>query len=126
MLDVRKQIDYWTAGAVEDSEAAETLLAAGKIRQGLFFHHLSLEKALKAHVCKVTGELAPRLHNLVRLSQLASLEPTQEQLDILADMNAFNLAGRYPDMLGPMPGREEADAYCARAKEMLEWLLKTS
>lgn len=46
-------------------------LNAAKIRHGLFLAHLALEKTLKAHVCRTTGELAPKTHNLVRLAEMA-------------------------------------------------------
>jgi len=42
-----------------------------RIRHGLFLANLALEKALKALVCKATRDLAPRIHNLVRLAELA-------------------------------------------------------
>ena len=124
-MDVKRQMAHWKDGAREDWEAAEALLNVGKYRHSLFFLHLSLEKALKAHVCKATGSLAPRVHNLVRLASLAGLVPNSDQLDTLADMSAFNLEGRYPEMLGPPPSPEEARSYATRAREVLEWLVQT-
>ncbi len=59
MIDIEKQVVYWRDGAHEDWEMAEDLVARGKTRYGLFFAHLALEKALKAHVCRVTLQLAP-------------------------------------------------------------------
>ncbi len=66
MIDIAKQVAYWREGAVEDWEVARDLIERGKTRYGLFFVHLSLEKLLKAHVCRHTQDVAPRLHNLVR------------------------------------------------------------
>jgi HEPN domain-containing protein len=39
----------------------------------LFFAHLALEKLLKAHVCRATRDLAPRVHALLRLAERAGL-----------------------------------------------------
>lgn len=96
MIDIDKQIVHWRDGAKEDIEVARELVARGRNRHGLFLAHLALEKVLKAHVCRHTRDLAPRIHSLVRLAELASIKPNKEQLDTLAEMNAFNLEGRYP------------------------------
>lgn len=123
MFDIQKQIAYWRDGAVEDWEVAQDLLQHRRTRHGLFLVHLALEKLLKAHVCRYTNDLAPRLHNLIRLAELAKLTPTQAQLDTLADMNAFNLEQRYPDVLTPVPTPGDAKNYRLRAEEVYQWLL---
>jgi len=48
MLDINKQIDYWTKGAFSDIETAELLLKGKKYVGSLFFCHLAIEKVLKA------------------------------------------------------------------------------
>ena len=122
MIDVGKQIEFWRAGSEEDFAVARELISLGRIRHGLFFLHLSLEKALKAQVCRVTRDLAPRLHNLVRLAELANLRPPQENVDALAEINAFNMEGRYPELLSPLPTPAEAQGYLVRAEGILRWL----
>jgi len=123
MVDIEKQIAYWQRGSQEDWLVAQELVERGRSRHGLFFAHLSLEKALKAHVCRRTRDLAPRTHNLVRLAELARLSLSQEQLDVLADVSVFNLEGRYPDSFTPALNHSEAQAYLARAREVLTWLM---
>ena len=98
------------------------LVGRGRVRHGLFFLHLALEKALKADVCRATQDLAPRMHNLVRLAELAGLPCTQEQIDTLAELNTFSVEGRYPELLLPVPTPAEAQAYLARAEGILQWL----
>lgn len=122
-IDIQKQVKYWKNGAVEDWDVAQSLINQNKIRHGLFFAHLALEKLLKAHTCRTTKNLAPRTHNLSRLAELASLTFSQNQQDILAEMNAFNLEGRYPDPLMPVPTRDETKEYMSRAEEMYQWLM---
>jgi HEPN domain-containing protein len=123
MIDIEKQVAYWRSGASEDWQVATELIRRKRLRHGLFFAHLAIEKALKAHVCRHTQDLAPRMHNLVRLTELAELQLADKQIDVLAEMNAFNLEGRYPEMLTPEPTVEEARRYIRRAKEVYTWLM---
>lgn len=123
MIDINKQIGFWREGATEDWEVASDLVNKNRVRHGLFFAHLALEKALKAHVCTVTQDLAPRLHNLVRLSEIADLSLNSGQLDVLAEMNAFNIEGRYPDTLSPPPNKKQALEYIAKSKKVFQWLI---
>lgn len=123
MIDIAKQIAYWRQGATEDWQVARELVRRKRLRQGLFFAHLALEKSLKAHVCHRTQDLAPKMHNLVRLAELAELQLDEKQIDILAEMNAFNIEGRYPEMLTPEPTAEESRRYMRRAKVVYTWLM---
>lgn len=122
MIDVAAQITYWRTGAEEDWVVALELLDKDRVRHSLFIAHLALEKALKAHVCKETRDLAPRIHNLVRLAELAALKLDEQQLDILADMNIFNIHGRYPTSPAS-PTLEQAESYIARADGVFRWLI---
>jgi HEPN domain-containing protein len=122
MIDIGKQIAHWRNSAEEDWSVAQDLVTRGKIRHGLFFAHLVLEKTLKAHVCKATGELASRIHNLVRLSEKAGLKLSDDQIDLLAEVSEFNIEGRYPEMLLPPLSREEAAGYMIRIHEVLQCL----
>ena len=122
MVDIHKQISYWKSGAEEDSVVAAELIGNKRYRHGLFFAHLALEKILKAHICKKTQKLAPRIHNLVRLSEMASIDPSEDTLNHLADMNEFNLEGRYPIQYIDATSDPEANSYLNKTKEVLEWL----
>jgi HEPN domain-containing protein len=124
MVDIKKQISYWKESAEEDWAVAQQLLESGRTRHGLFFAHLALEKMLKALVCKNTGDLAPRIHNLNRLIDLAGVVSSPVQTDILAEMNAFHIEGRYPETLTKRPTEEEAVRYTKRAEEVFRWLTK--
>lgn len=123
MIDITRQVAYWRDSAREDWDVAQDLIGRGRVRHALFFAHLALEKVLKAHVCRHTNDLAPRMHNLVRLVEIAGIRPSQAYMDVLAEMNAFNLEGRYPDLLTPPPSLIEAQGYLTRTQEVLEWLL---
>ncbi len=123
MINIEKQITHWKKGAEEDWEVARDLVNHGRIRHGLFFAHLALEKVLKAHVCKYTQDLAPRIHRLPRLAELASLTIDPVQLETLILMGTFNLEGRYPGLYAPEPTQNEAQVYLRRTEELYQWLM---
>jgi HEPN domain-containing protein len=122
MVDTREHIAYWRDGAKEDWEVANQLVDVGKTRHGMFFAHLALEKLLKAHICKKTGKLAPKIHNLVRLAEMAGFQLKPEDVDTLAEMNEFNIEGRYPITFVSPPTKKESLEYMKKAKGIFEWL----
>ena len=113
----------WQESAKEDWAVARQLVDNGRIRHGLFFAHLALEKTLKALICKHSQDLAPRIHNLSRLSEMTGITFETEQVDILAEMNAFHIEGRYPESLTLPPTKEEALNYITRAEKVYQWLV---
>jgi len=92
----------------------------------LFFAHLALEKILKAHICKETRDLAPKIHNLIDLAKLANLTLTSNQSDVLTEMNSFNIEGLYPDPTQAELANEEAKVYIKRVDEVFKWLMSQS
>jgi HEPN domain-containing protein len=50
MINVSKHIDYSCNTAENDIETAEILIASGKLIEGMFFCHQSIEKIIKALV----------------------------------------------------------------------------
>ncbi len=120
-MNIAAQIAYWRAGSDEDIAAAASLLEKGHARHALFFAHLALEKLLKAHVCRVTQDVAPRVHDLFRLAELAGLPLSPEQATLLARFQKYCLEGRYPD-LGPPATMEEAQRGVGEAQEVRQWL----
>jgi HEPN domain-containing protein len=123
MVDIGKVVAHWRAGATEDWEVATDLVQRGRARHGLFFAHLALEKALKAHVCQRTAELAPYIHDLIRLAAAAGLAVEDRRRDILAKMNAYALGGRYPDAVPTAITQADAESRLRDAREVFEWLM---
>ncbi len=121
-MDVGKQVDYWRSGSKEDIAAAEALVSKGFLRHGLFFAHLAVEKILKAHVARKTGEIPPRIHNLIRLAELAGVTLDPKRADFLRRFNLYQLEGRYPEMFEARLDAETAKERLASAREMVEWL----
>jgi HEPN domain-containing protein len=108
LTGIEKQVQYWLKSSREDFRVGELLLKARKTRHGLFFLHLAMEKLLKAMVCKVTQQPAPRIHSLPILAQRAGVALEVEQLQFITRFDRYNLAGRYPDDLAPTPQISQA------------------
>ena len=123
-MDVKKQINYWRTSAEEDFSAAQSLLEKGHLRHCLFFAHLAIEKMLKAHVTRKTGDVPPKIHNLVRLAEITGLKLDSNQKDLLREFGIYQLEGRYPDFEQVPLDSTLASQEIARAKEILKWLKK--
>lgn len=124
MINVDKQVEYWRNGASEDWQVGKELIGRNHFRHELFFLHLALEKILKANVCRKTNDIAPPIHNLTRLADKAGLGLTEAQQNLLAEANEFNIEGRYPELLLPVPTQEEVNNFMVRAEETYKWLIK--
>jgi len=121
-LDVQKHIEYWRTGGEQDFDAASALLQTGHFRHALFCAHLALEKLLKAHVTRQTGETPPRIHDLLRLADMARLSLHDTQRAFLAEFSVYQLEGRYPDAEQVPLDSGRANKQISRAEEMLGWL----
>ena len=75
---------------------------------------------------RVAGVLLEHLEvgYLLCESDVAGLDLPAERLDVLAEMNAFQIEGRYPESLRPAPTQGEALLYMGRAEGAFEWLMK--
>ena len=122
-LDIEKQVAHWRTGADEAWEAAVDMINKDRrIQFGLFFVHLALEKIIKAHIWRVREKIPPHIHNLVRLAELAELPLSDKNKKALAEINEFNIEGRYSDLLGPPISFQDARGYLRKAKGTFEWL----
>jgi len=121
-MDIKKQIDYWTKGAENDLMTADLLIREKRILHGLFFCHLVIEKVIKAHVVKTSGEVAPRSHNLIYLSEKTDLEFDDETEIFLGILMKYQLQGRYPDYNPVLPDILKVNEYFEKTKTLLKWL----
>ncbi|MEA1874151.1 MAG: HEPN domain-containing protein [Bacteroidota bacterium] len=122
MIDIKKQIEYWGEGAENDLLTAELLIREKRILHGLFFCHLVIEKAIKAHVVKTSGEVAPRSHNLIYLSEKADLVFDSETDIFVGILMKYQLQGRYPDYNPVLPDIIVVNEYFEKTKTLLQWL----
>ena len=124
-MDVPKQVDYWKSSGREDFAVAEELFENGRFRHALFFAHLAAEKLLKAHVTKRTGEVPPRIHNLVQLADEAGIEINIDNKRFLGELSAYYIQSRYPEEIKEMYStitRESAAEILKKTEETIQWL----
>lgn len=122
MININKQIEYWIKGADDDLLTAELLIREKRILHGLFFCHLVIEKAIKAHVVKTSGEVAPRSHNLIYLSEKTDLVFDDETEIFMGILMKYQLQGRYPDYDPVLPDILKVNEYFEKTKTLLQWL----
>lgn len=121
-MNIEQHVEHWKRGSDEDLEAAEIMIQAGKLRHGLFFLHLSVEKIIKAHVWRVTGDYPPKIHNLVRLQQLANLSLDRARNELLTRLNRYCLEGRYAEEVATPPTAQASQELLQQAQEVQRWL----
>jgi HEPN domain-containing protein len=100
----------------------ELLIREKRILHGLFFCHLVIEKAIKAHIVKTSGEVAPRSYNLFYLSEKADLVFDNDTEIFIGILMKYQLQGRYPDYNPALPDILVVDEYFERTKTLLQWL----
>ena len=125
--DRLKHIDYWLNSANHDLDVAETLFQNEKYDWCLFIAHLVLEKTLKAFYVKNKGKLPPRIHDLVRMADMAKIEFEEDTLEFMDAVNTFNISTRYPDeklKFYKMCTREFTEENFYRIKEIYKCLLQ--
>jgi HEPN domain-containing protein len=121
-LNINKQIDYWIEGAGNDFDTARLLIENGKVLHGLFFCHLVIEKAIKANVVRITGEIPPKSHNLIYLSEKAEIVFAEDDELFVGVLMKYQLEGRYPDYQPEIPSVSVSFDYLQKTKKILLWL----
>lgn len=87
----------WADQALYDLDTARAMQKSGRYRYVLFCCQQALEKALKSLIVKRTSELAPRVHNLLRLAEVAALSLDDEQRTFYGDLSNYYIQMRYPE-----------------------------
>lgn len=126
-MDTQIQAEYWRTGSRYDLETARDLFDKERYPYALFFCHLAVEKAMKALWVSTKKEHPPRSHNLVVLAEGIQVGFEEAVLDLLAELNEFNLEARYPDLrrsLYQKADRQYTDLYLEKTQGVLEWLLQ--
>ncbi|PIP51599.1 DNA-binding protein [Candidatus Berkelbacteria bacterium CG_4_8_14_3_um_filter_33_6] len=89
-------IKYWIIASERDKKSALDMLRDGNYNWSLFLWQLVLERLLKALIVKKDKEVI-RTHNLVRLSEIADIELSDDQRAELTEISRFNIEARYDD-----------------------------
>jgi len=91
--------EYWFKSADEDYDTMLYMKVGKKNTWCLFMGHLVIEKLLKGLYAKNNPDdpIAPKIHNLILLSQKANLEVPAEIREKIQTINTFNISARYDD-----------------------------
>jgi len=115
----------WATQSRYDLETAKAMLDTGRYLYVLFCCQQAVEKMLKALIAKHTNELPPRLHNLMRLAEVASLTVPEDTAYLFRRLTDFYIASRYPEELENAAERIDSSqirqTYVA-TEETLRWL----
>jgi HEPN domain-containing protein len=120
-----ERIEYWKTSAEHDFKVMEHLVRSSDFLWSLFVGHLCIEKLLKALYVKNVEPDAPRIHDLSRLAQLANLQLTEQQEDLLDTLTNFNIRTRYPDYqlkMYRLANEEYTMEKIQLIRELYEWL----
>lgn len=125
--DIAKIARYWLEASIHDLEMSRSLFRTGKYDYCLFLCHLSLEKLLKALVARAINDHPPFTHNLLYLAGTADIQLSKGQIELLDQVNKFNMEARYPEDLKAFYKKADksyAKKYLDITKEVWKWLRK--
>ena len=122
-------MNYWIKSADEDFVTMEILYKNKQNTWCLFLGHLVIEKLLKGLYAKNNPDnpIAPKIHNLILLSQKANLNVPLKIREKIQTINTFNISARYDDF------KKSFDAKCTddytkkqvqNIEEVQQWLKK--
>ena len=122
-----EHIEYWIKSSNEDFNIFELLFSNRKYVYSFFIAHLSIEKILKAHWVKNNkGNIPPKVHNLINLVKQSKISLSKEQLKVLAQLNDFQIQGRYPDYkfkINELLTEEFAESFVKQFLVLRKWLM---
>lgn len=124
MSDFQKQVEYWISGAREDLKTAKILVEKDRLLHALFFCHLVIEKAIKAHVVRSTSKVAPKSHNLIYLIELSGVDVDEKNEEFLGILMKYQMEGRYPDFNPKVPDKMTVIGYLNKTENLFQWLIR--
>ncbi|MBF9252388.1 HEPN domain-containing protein [Pontibacter sp. 172403-2] len=94
-IDIDKIFRHWIDSSDKDCETMMHMYESKDYNWSLFIGHIVIEKLIKASIVKARSDHAPFTHGLTKLASLSDLEFSDEQLDWLDTITAFNINARY-------------------------------
>ena len=118
----------WVRLARRDIESSRILLEAGDVDNARFLCQQAVEKALKALVQERMDDPPPKIHSLMKLSQLSGLwgSFSDGQRGLVLEVDPHVVTGRYglSGVRGTESvGEKEASRLIASSRELIGWLL---
>ena len=122
---MRPETGEWLRAAMDDLEDAKVLLKAGRYSGAAFHAHQAAEKALKAAIIELKGQLPPRIHNLLELARILGVDD-EEVIEALRRLNPHYRVARYPDAANGVPMDVYSEAIAGElvslAERVVDWV----
>jgi HEPN domain-containing protein len=122
---MQQDVKYWVDLSKYDIDTAKAMLESGRYLYVLFTCQQSVEKMLKALIVKNTKSFPPKIHDLVKLINIAKIDIETEQKEFLAKLNYYYLETRYPRELSEISKQIKKDTavnFYNNTKKILKWL----
>ena len=122
---MKQDVKYWVDLSKYDIDTAKAMLESGRYLYVLFTCQQSIEKMLKALIVKNTKSFPPKIHDLVKLINIAKIDIEIEQKEFLAKLNYYYLETRYPRELSEISKqikKNTAVNFYNNTKKILKWL----
>lgn len=122
---MKQDVKYWVDLSKYDIDTAKAMLESGRYLYVLFTCQQSIEKMLKALIVKNTKSFPPKIHDLVKLINIAKIDIEIEQKEFLAKLNYYYLETRYPRELSEISKqikKNTAANFYNNTKKILKWL----
>lgn len=122
-----KKTQYWIDLADYDIETAKAMLETKRYLYVGFMCHQSIEKALKAVITSQSGNIPPKIHNLIKIAEMARLfdSMNEQQKQTIFLLNPLNIESRYPsykDMMLEQLTDTRCNEILSESKELLLWI----
>jgi len=116
---------HWMEQARYDLDTARAMFDSGRYLYVLFCCQQAVEKAFKAIIVRRTDDFPPRLHNLLRLAEIAGIKMEPDRGDFLGELSGYYIQTRYPEEIESLAqtlDREIAQDALDKTEEVIEWL----
>ena len=121
-----KSYECWADQARYDLDTAFAMHNSGRYRYVFFCCQQAVEKAIKAIIAKRSNSFPPRIHTLMRLAELASLDLNDEQAQFLRELSSYYTQTRYPEEIPALSAKisnEESQQIIEQTKDVVQWML---
>lgn len=118
---------YWLDLSDYDIKTAEAMLETKRYLYVGFMCHQCIEKLFKALISEKELDVAPKIHNLIRLAELCQVfeNMPERHKETIFLLNPLNIESRYPtykeDMLKQLDD-EKCKSILDSTKELIEWI----
>jgi HEPN domain-containing protein len=124
-MTIDEKIDYWLDIAQYDLKSAKSMQESNRYLYTVFLCQQATEKILKAVYIKKCACESPRTHSLVHIQSLLQLDLSEEYLQLLAELTAYYIEGRYPTYkkkLSALISKNKASQILKKTEELFKCL----